>query len=146
MKGSVPRKGFRIFLGQGSYWVVRGREVRYCFSFSWNWIVFFRVSGMMLCFGSRRKITLITVTYMESFYQNLQQRQQNLPNWRGEDIHFPFLGVYGNCCVMAWTTDWAPGASTGSALGAQVKAIQLCDQEWSLALPLVDSHLRADCQ
>jgi len=36
--------------------------------------------------------------------------------WRGE--------VYGNCWVVAWTTDWAPGEKTWSALGAQVKAIQ----------------------
>ena len=49
------------------------------------------------------------------------------------------LCLYGNCWVMAWTTDWSPGERTGSALGAQVKAIQLCDQkEWSLAAPLFD--------
>ena len=45
-------------------------------------------------------------------------------------------GVYGNCWVTAWTTDWAPGKRTGSALGAQVKAIQLCD--WNVTL-------RPDC-
>ena len=33
-----------------------------------------------------------------------------------------------------------------SALGAQVKAVQLCDRKgWSLAAPLLDPHLRADC-
>ena len=47
--------------------------------------------------------------------------------------------LYGNCWGRAWTTDWAPGARTRSALGAQVKAIQLCDQKgWSLAAPLLD--------
>ena len=47
--------------------------------------------------------------------------------------------VYGNCWVTAWTTDWAPGEKTQSALGAQVKAIYLCDQKgWSLAAPLLD--------
>ena len=43
--------------------------------------------------------------------------------------------VYGNCWVTAWTTDWASGERTRSALGEQVKAIWLCDQKgWSLAL------------
>ena len=47
--------------------------------------------------------------------------------------------VYGNCWIMAWTTDWSPEASTQSAAGAQVKAIHLCDQKgWSLAPPLLD--------
>jgi len=53
--------------------------------------------------------------------------------------------IYGSCWVMAWTTDWAPGERTRSALGAQVEAIQLCDQKgWSLSAPL-RYHLRADC-
>jgi len=47
--------------------------------------------------------------------------------------------LYCNCWVPAWSTDWAPGERTRSALGAQVKAIQLCDQMgWSLAAPLLD--------
>ena len=36
--------------------------------------------------------------------------------------------LHGNCWVTAWTTDWAPGERTQSALGAQVKAIHLCDR------------------
>ena len=40
---------------------------------------------------------------------------------------------------MAQSTDGAPGERTRSALGAQVKAIQLCDRKgWSLAAPLLD--------
>jgi len=55
------------------------------------------------------------------------------------------LAPYGNCWVMAWTTDWAPGKKSGSTLGVQVKAIHLCDRNgWSLAAPL-RPHLRADC-
>jgi len=51
----------------------------------------------------------------------------------------PTVRVYGNCWVTAWTTDWAHGERTQSALGAQVKAIQLCDRKgWSLAAPLPD--------
>jgi len=47
--------------------------------------------------------------------------------------------MYGNCWIMAWTSDWSPEASTESATGAQVKAIHLCDRkEWSLAPPLLD--------
>ena len=47
--------------------------------------------------------------------------------------------LYGNCWVMAWTPDWAPGERTWSALGAQVKGIHLCNQKgWSLAPPLLD--------
>lgn len=30
--------------------------------------------------------------------------------------------MYGNCKIMAWTTDWIPGEKTRSALRAQVKA------------------------
>jgi len=53
--------------------------------------------------------------------------------------------AYGNRWVTAWTTDWAPGEKTWSALGAQVKAIQLYDQKgWSMAAPL-RPHFRADC-
>jgi len=53
--------------------------------------------------------------------------------------------LYGDCWVMAWTTDWAPGERSQSALGAQVKAIHVCDQKgWSLDAPL-RPHLRADC-
>ena len=49
------------------------------------------------------------------------------------------IRVYGNCWVTAWTTDWSPGERTWSALGAQVKAIQLYDWKgWSLAAPLLD--------
>jgi len=32
----------------------------HCLHFSWDGIVFFRVSDMMLCFGFRRKTMLIT--------------------------------------------------------------------------------------
>ena len=32
----------------------------FCLSFSWDVIVFFRVPGMMLCFGSKKKTMLIT--------------------------------------------------------------------------------------
>ena len=66
-------------------------------------------------------------------------------------IHFSVLGViggrlYGKCWVTAWTTDWSPEARIESAMGAQVKAIHPCDQKgWSLAPPLLDPHLRADC-
>ena len=35
-------------------------QQRHCLSFSWDRIVSFRVSGRMLCFGSRRKTILIT--------------------------------------------------------------------------------------
>ena len=41
--------------------------------------------------------------------------------WRG--------GVYGNCWITAWTSDWSPEVSTESAAGAQVKAIQLWDRK-----------------
>ena len=37
------------------------------------------------------------------------------------------LSVYGNCWIMAWTSDWPPEVSTESAAGAHVKAIRLCD-------------------
>ena len=47
--------------------------------------------------------------------------------------------LYGNCWVMAWTTHWAAGERTWSAVGAQVKATHLCDWKgWSLAAPLLD--------
>jgi len=47
--------------------------------------------------------------------------------------------LYGNCWIMAWTSDWSAEVSTESAMGAQVKAIQLCDcKGWSLAAPLLD--------
>ena len=47
--------------------------------------------------------------------------------------------LYGNCWIMAWTSDWSPEASTESATGPQVKAIHLCDRKgWSLAPPLLD--------
>ena len=47
--------------------------------------------------------------------------------------------LYGNCWITAWTSGWPPEASTESTTGAQVKAIQLCDQEgWSLAPLLLD--------
>ena len=40
---------------------------------------------------------------------------------------------------MAWTSDWAPGEKTQSALRAQVKAIQLCNRKGSnLAAPFLD--------
>ena len=49
------------------------------------------------------------------------------------------LKVYGNCWVRAWSSDGAPGERTRSALGAQVKAMQLCDRKgYSLAAPLLD--------
>ena len=51
--------------------------------------------------------------------------------WRG--------GVYGNCWIMAWTSDSSPEASTKSAVGAQVKAIHLCDQKgWNMAAAILD--------
>jgi len=43
-----------------------------CLSFSWDWIVFFRVSSMMLCFGSRRKTKLVT-------HQCLLYRAKTIP-------------------------------------------------------------------
>ena len=47
--------------------------------------------------------------------------------------------LYGNCWVRAWSSDGAPGERTRSALGAQVKAMQLCDRKGcSLAAPLLD--------
>ena len=53
--------------------------------------------------------------------------------------------AYGNFWVTAWTTDWAPGERTRSALRAQMKAIHLCNWNgWRLAAPL-RPHLRADC-
>ena len=71
---------------------------------------------------------------------NLQGKQRSKA-WNGSRC---INIMYGNCWVPAWTTDWAAGERTRSALGAQVKAIQLCDQEgWSLAAPL-RPHLRAD--
>jgi len=43
--------------------------------------------------------------------------------------------MYGNCWVVAWTTDRAPGERTQSHLQAQVKAIRLSDWKgWSLAM------------
>jgi len=40
--------------------------------------------------------------------------------------------------LSIWGKDW-------SALGAQLKAIQLCDQKgWSRAAPLLDPHLKLD--
>jgi len=51
--------------------------------------------------------------------------------------------------IESWLepTDWSPGERTGSALGAQVKAIQMCEHKgWSLVAPLLDPHLRANCQ
>ena len=40
---------------------------------------------------------------------------------------------------MAWTSDWLPEVSTESAVGAQVKAIQMCDlMGCSQATPLLD--------
>ena len=55
------------------------------------------------------------------------------------DWNYHLLLLYGNCWVTAWTSDWSPEAITESALGAQVKAIQLCDPKgWSLPAPLLD--------
>ena len=56
------------------------------------------------------------------------------------------ITFYGNCWVTVWTTDWTPGERTLSALGAQVKAIHLCDQkgvEPGSTSPR--PHLMADC-
>ena len=55
------------------------------------------------------------------------------------DFKRKFTYMYGNCWIMAWTTNWSPEANTESATGAQVKAIHLCDWKgWSLAPPLLD--------
>jgi len=41
--------------------------------------------------------------------------------------------------LNCWITNWEPGKRTQSALGAQVKAIHLCNPKtWSLAAPLPD--------
>ena len=53
--------------------------------------------------------------------------------------------LYGNCWVTAWTTDWAPGERTRSALGAQVKAIQLWSEGVEPGCTSLRPHLRADC-
>jgi len=56
------------------------------------------------------------------------------------------ITFYGNCWVTVWTTDWTPGERTLSALGAQVKAIHLCDQkEVETGSVFLRPHLRADC-
>ena len=61
---------------------------------------------------------------------DMQQEKKNL---------LLLLLLYGNCWVPAWTTDGAPGERTQSVLGAQVKAIQLCDQKGcNLTAPLLD--------
>ena len=39
------------------------------FSFIWDRVVFFRMSGMMLCFGSRRKTMLITPMFIAAAKQ-----------------------------------------------------------------------------
>ena len=44
-----------------------------CLSFSWNGIVFFRVSAMMLCFDSRRKTMLIIQLFTIVFIVAVQQ-------------------------------------------------------------------------
>ena len=54
--------------------------------------------------------------------------------------------LYRNCWITAWTSDRSPEASTDSDTGPQVKAIHLCDRKGcSLAAPLLDLDLRADC-
>ena len=54
------------------------------------------------------------------------------------NLNFP---LYGNCWITAWTSDWSPEVSNESAMGAQVKANQLCDQKTGSPRPC----LRADC-
>jgi len=55
--------------------------------------------------------------------------------------------LYGNCWMMAWTSDWPPEASTESAMGAQVKAIH---PVWLEGVKPGSTsprpHLSADCQ
>ena len=55
--------------------------------------------------------------------------------------------MYGNCWIMAWTSDWPCEVSAESAAGAQVNAIS---PEWPEGVELGSTpprpHLRADSQ
>lgn len=67
--------------------------------------------------------------YIKSNSETNSEQQLNLLSWRE---------------LLSWTSHWAPGDKTQSALGAQMKAIHLWDYKgWSLASPLLE-HLRAD--
>ena len=72
-------------------------------------------------------------------FSNLNDSMFSIPKWMYIWHFICKVYLYGNCWIMAWATDRSPEASTESAVGAQVKAIHLCDWKgWSLAPPLLD--------
>jgi len=103
------------------------------------WYLEVRSSCVLMSFefaaSSQKVPSWLCVLFTNSWHAKVMNSKKKIfQQWLLCDVE-----VYGNCWVTAWTSDWLAETSTESAMGAQVKAVQLCDQKgYSLAAPLLD--------